>query len=173
MTRIRFLNFARKEYFPKAGKALDLGCHVGNESRELLSRGFEVDGVDVQDISNITNEHFRFRQSDIKDFKIKPDAHDIILAYYVLPFLKEKELVQKAVSDIRGGLKKDGIAIITLFGKEHEWFKNGKGKHAYFTLEEAKEIIGAYIDIQTKEEMSDTMNGQRIFWQSWDFVIKK
>jgi SAM-dependent methyltransferase len=171
--KARFLNLVDKDYFPKSGKVLDIGCHIGNESRELLVRSFDVDGIDVQNLTNISDPLFHFFQSDIRDFKIQKDFYDLILAYYVLPFLRDEQTIQRVIKDIRLGLKESGIAIITLFGKEHEWYKSGVGKHIYFTFEEAKRIIGEYIYVEAKEGMSDTMNGQRIFWQSWDFVIRK
>jgi len=163
--------FVSRDYFPKSGRALDLGCFKGKESKELIAIGFEVDAVDLKTIPEINNPMFHFYHMDVKDFKIEPNTYDLILAYYILPFLKTRELVQKLIDGIRMGLRKDGIAIITLFGDEHEW--NGKTKHFFVNKKEAEKMVGNYIDIHETKEKSKTMEGSEVFWHSWDFVIKK
>ena len=171
MPKARFLMFTDKSYFPKSGRALDVGCHEGRESKELLARGFEVDAVDLKVVPGINNPKFHFQQANVKDFEIKKDTYDIVLAYYVLPFLKTKELVQKSIYDIRNGLNDKGIAIITLFGDKHEW--KGKTAHLFLSEEEAKKMIGPYVDIHEVKETRKTMEGSEAFWHSWDFVIQK
>jgi len=131
MNRPRFSDLINKDFFPKNSIALDLGCHKGRESGKLIEIGFEVDAVDIDNLVDIKGPKFNFIQQDIKDFNIKKDSYNLVLAYYVLPFLKDKELIQKTIDSIKNGLKKGELAIITLFGDKHEW--NGKrGKIAFF-----------------------------------------
>jgi SAM-dependent methyltransferase len=171
MSNVRFITFAEKDYFPKSGKALDIGCNKGRESRELLQRGFEVDAIDSVVVPEIEGHNFHFQKIALQDYVIVPEKYNLILAYYILPFLKRKELVIKAINDIRSGLKKDGIAIITLFGNEHEW--RDKGHHFFSDLGEAKTLIGEYIDFVEQKGLRKTMEGGQAFWHSWDFVIRK
>ena len=171
MTPARFIEFVGKEYFPKKGRALDIGCNKGRESRELLRRGFEVDAIDSTITPEIDDIKFHFQKIAVSDYAIVSERYDLILAYYILPFLKQKELIVRVINKIKNGLKQDGIAIITLFGNEHEW--RNRGHHFFSTLEEAEKIIGPYIDILERRGIRKAMNGEDVFWHSWDFVIKK
>lgn len=40
-----------KEYFNRKGKCLDLGCGIGQYSKELMSYGYEVTSSDISDIA--------------------------------------------------------------------------------------------------------------------------
>lgn len=161
MKRTRLANILNKDYFPKPGRALDIGCHDGRESKELLARGFEVDAVDIKPVCEIIDEKFHFFHANIENYTINNATYSVILAYYVLPFLRDKQLIQSKINEIRQGLVENGIAVITLFGTEHEWYKTGIGKHAFYTLDEAKVVIGDYIDIETNEGMSKQWWGQK------------
>ena len=40
-----------REYFTGKGKCLDLGCGIGQYSKELMSYGYEVISADISDIA--------------------------------------------------------------------------------------------------------------------------
>jgi len=171
MAEPRFIEFSKNIYFPKMGKALDLGCFEGRESQELLNRGFEVDAIDSKVIPEIKDPNFHFKKIDLQIYNIAPNTYDLILAYYVLPFLKEEKLIEKTINHIRNGLKDHGVAIITLFGDEHEW--RGRGHHYFSNKEVAERLIGKYIDVHEEKGTRKAMQGGKAFWHSWDFVIQK
>ena len=71
------------------GKALDLGCGAGNDSRFLKERGFEVTSVD----SNETVRDFvpEVMISSFEDFHFG-DGYSLINAQYALPFCNPQEI---------------------------------------------------------------------------------
>ena len=95
------------------GQALDLGCGEGEIATKLVENGYQVDAVDIkpQEIAGVN-----FIQGDIRDFKIKENFYDLIVARNVLPFLASRTEVENMVAKMYASLKQGGIMYFTLFG---------------------------------------------------------
>ena len=116
---------------PKKGRALDIGCGVGQNSEFLANMGWEVDAVDISEegLAKIADQSSIHPYCmDIRDFEIKKEQYDLILSINFLdPTL---------FSNIKEGLKRGGVFIIQTFTPKSDM--NPK-----FTIE-PKELLKAF-----------------------------
>ena len=113
------------------GRALDIGCGVGQNSEFLASMGWEVDAVDISEVglAKIAVRSFIHPYCrDIRDFDIKKERYELILS---INFLDPALFL-----DIKEGLKRGGVFIIQTFTPKSEM--NPK-----FTIE-PKELLKAF-----------------------------
>lgn len=109
----------------KNGKIFDVGCGVGVDSGYMVSRGFEVIGIDLsKEMLNIARQKFPqidFRQLDIRELDFPPQFLDGILASYSLIHIPKKD-VPDLLKKFHRILKKDGAIYIALQeGKSEEF----------------------------------------------------
>ena len=99
---------------------LDAGCGTGTFSRELVLRGFKVTGVDTDNeaikscINNMQqlNLDYPVIKESIMDLKsFEDESFDVIISTDVIEHVQSPE---KAISELKRVLKKDGQLIITV-----------------------------------------------------------
>jgi SAM-dependent methyltransferase len=108
-----------------SGRALDLGAGAHGESRFLAARGLSVDAVDQDPIAvrlgrSAALPGLTVHQRDVRDFPIRADTYDVVVALHVLPFLPGADLPAVA-SAIVAGLRPGGVLCVTLFGPRDSW----------------------------------------------------
>jgi SAM-dependent methyltransferase len=98
------------------GKVLDVAMGKGRHSLYLAAKGFEVEGVEIDEASvRVCNEeakkrgvNVRTRVADLtRDFRIPPASYDVILCFYYL----DRDLIPQ----IREGLKEGGMILYETF----------------------------------------------------------
>lgn len=116
----KYLVEALKTHSPLGGKALDLGCGAGRDSRYLLEKGFYVTTVDAaQDaakyISQLPHqEKLQFICSKFEDFDFGYDNYDLINAHYALPFVNPANF-EVVFQKVTTSLKSHGLFVGQLF----------------------------------------------------------
>ncbi|MEN9450388.1 MAG: hypothetical protein RJA83_1002 [Pseudomonadota bacterium] len=125
-TRNKFFNSSEKH------RALDLGSGAGNEDVDLLTRGWDVVGVDasprsgeiIKERAKGLNGHFSFLEADFRSAQLT-GYYDFVMSFYSLPFGNKKEL-SLLVKNIGKHMKNGGIFAVTFFGYQHDFVKQGK-----------------------------------------------
>tara|TARA_R110001583_G_scaffold47611_1_gene149051 strand:+ start:6378 stop:7016 length:639 start_codon:yes stop_codon:yes gene_type:complete len=120
----------------KACKAIDIGCGLGNYSRELAKVGFEMTGVDFSNVAiekaeklaNKDNLSIEFLVADFtQELKLNlPEfefAFDYGLLHHVFP--EDREIYARNVAKL---LNENAFYLSIAFNEEDDYFE-GKGKY--------------------------------------------
>ncbi|MFT9480480.1 NUDIX domain-containing protein [Streptomyces sp. 11-1-2] len=103
---------------PVDGKALDVGCGVGELAAHLSSLGYHVDAVDWSDnaLAEATAQHGNAAQwlrldIELDDWApLQTDGYDVITLRFVYPFLKHRDRTMLAL----GSRLRPGAAIVVI-----------------------------------------------------------
>lgn len=108
------------------GAVLDLCCGPGRHSVILAKRGFQVTGVDrTRFLLNQARRHAKsarvrveFVRSDMRDF-LRPDTYKLALSLWTsFGYFDDKDEDRLVLRNIFASLKKGGVCLIDVFGKE-------------------------------------------------------
>ena len=112
------------------GRAIDLGCGDGVETRELLERGWRVLAIDVEEgvedrVRSAIAEGSAGAQVEVwkRPFEALtglPEA-DFVYAGFALPFCDASHFPY-LWADIREALQVDGVFAGEFFGPDDDWF---------------------------------------------------
>ncbi len=127
---------------------LDAGCGAGRDTKEFLSHGFDVVGVDYSsEILKVVREIFPsakfFEGSILKMDFLKDKSFDGVWACASVLHLKKIDL-PKALSEFNRVLKENGKLFVSAKKGEGEEFvedETGKRFFSYFTEDELKTFI--------------------------------
>ncbi len=130
-------------------KVLDIGCGVGNLTKYILDKGFNVDGIDLsEEMLNIAKSKYddiNFLQMNMKDIILDKKYDGIMLAYSLFHLTKQEvlEVLPKYYSLLNNNGK---MLLILQSGKGEqvidEPLKNGlKMFINYYSLEEIREVL--------------------------------
>jgi len=97
------------EIVPKKGKLLEIGSYPFIITKELIKRGYEVSGIDMNQTKQSVGVHHCNIEIDFLPFKDK--TFDIILMMEVIEHLGIDPI--NAIKESRRVLKDDGIFVIT------------------------------------------------------------
>jgi len=120
------------EFIQNKEKALDLGSGALNDTRYLLSIGFEhvtaVDKTPVaeQEVEKLPGGKVSYEVSSFEDFDFQENTYDLINAQYSLPFTS-KENFNGVFNSVIKSLKLGGVFVGQFFGDRDEW--NIESKH--------------------------------------------
>ncbi|MEK6835543.1 MAG: class I SAM-dependent methyltransferase, partial [Nanoarchaeota archaeon] len=144
--------YFRNKYAKIPGKIIDLGC--GNCRNLILFKGYECYGVDFSSnmlekakiISKKFNLKIKLKKSNLVSLDFKNNFFDYALMIASLHHIKTNELRFTALKELYRVLKKDGIALITVWNKwqlrflfsrknSHvKWHKKDKIYYRYYYL---------------------------------------
>jgi SAM-dependent methyltransferase len=94
----------------KKGRALDIACGMGRNSRFMAQHGFIVDAVDYSDfaLSQVgEDDNITTIEADLDHYEIQPQRYDLIVNCNYLD--------RRYFSQIKSGLKKGGVVIFETF----------------------------------------------------------
>ena len=160
-------------------EALDLGSGALNDTRYLISQGFEhITAVDKNPISEDVMKEFSTDKVSYKiclfeDFDFPEDTYNLINAQYSLPFAS-KEKFRSVIQSIVTALKPGGVFVGQFFGNHDEW--NTEGRDMTFQTKEEAEMLLKDFKIQefTEEEYDGgTAAGNTKHWHIFHFVAVK
>lgn len=157
-----------KEYFNRKGKCLDLGCGIGQYSKELMSYGYEVTSSDISDIALEKVKEFNSNviKLDMKEkLPFSDNEFDLVFANLSIHYFSDKD-TKKLMLEIKRILKKDGLFIGSVNGLEgyekiketaieiekHYWFNKNKYIRL-FDKEDLKNYLSIFniINIEERE----------------------
>lgn len=157
-----------KEYFTGKGKCLDLGCGIGQYSKELMDYGYLVTSADI---SNIALEKVKeFNKNVIKvdmneNLPFLDNTFDLVFANLSIHYFSDLG-TKKLMIEIKRILKEDGLFIGSVNGiqgyekikdtaieiEKHYWFNKNK----YIRLFDKKDLkdylnIFKILNVEEKE----------------------
>lgn len=129
-------------------KILDLCCGVGRHSIELARRGYHVTGVDItakylkvaRQKEKKVGVKIEFVHGDMRRF-IRRDAFDVVINLFgSFGYFKKQADDNRVVKNVYASLRKGGVFLIEMMGKEvlarifqkRDWAEN----NGFFILEE-------------------------------------
>ena len=112
------INFIKKFFSDKKRglKILDAGAGEGVIVEELLNKGFDVMGVDI----NYSSKYVK--RGDFSKLEFKDKYFDYVLCLESLQYLKTKKQ-KNAIQEFHRVLKDDGKIILSLANKQHFFAK--------------------------------------------------
>jgi len=159
------------------GRALDIGGGALNDTKYLLEDGFNVDVVDIKDIAldiskEIKNKKLEVYIMPIKDFNLGFEKYDIIIANYVLPFIKPEE-IKSLMNNIFNSLKIGGIFCGVFFG-HNDFYKNNPNI-AFHSKKQVLRFFKDYEKLYLSEVEKECLNyhGNLEHHHSFEIVTKK
>lgn len=156
--------------FQKQGKAIDLGCGVGNETALLLNNGWEVWAIDGQSKAiQIIRERIDIKDTEklvltVANFEDEsfwdglPQV-DFIYASYALPFCKDEKF-NNVWAHIVQKLNRNGRFAGHFFGLNYRGFNNEEIKEMTFlTREEIQRLFQGFEIEYFQEVEKDDQSG--------------
>lgn len=176
---VSFLVEAVKILGISKGKALDIGCGAGIDSKYLAENRFQVEAVDSDNISIeqtkklCSNLPVIIIKKDVADYDIVPLSYQLIIAWNILPFLI-KEKSYNLLIKIQEGLVKDGIFVFSVLGREDDWAKTHP-EMSFWTIEELKSLLTKmdFIKILEEKQKKAGATGEIKFWHLIQGIIQK
>ena len=102
-----------KEYFSGNGNCLDLGCGIGQYTRELINFGYEVTSADISDIALEKVKEFNNNviKVDMEErLPFSDNAFDMVFANLSIHYFSDS-ITKKLMKEIKRILKTDGLFI--------------------------------------------------------------
>ena len=117
LKRLEFIYNTVSEKIPTGGKILEIGCGIGNISRQLGHYGYFVTGIDSDPVSvdyansKNTKSNIRFLNVNAEDYADNENSFDAIICSEVLEHLVSPDSIIKLANKM---LKDDGIFVVTV-----------------------------------------------------------
>ena len=165
--------------------ALDLGCGVGRDTFELLSKGWKVlaidkeqkalDWINAQQIPN--RELLQTRQMGFEDLDLGGLQPDLINASFTLPFC-QPEHFEEMWKMIAESLNKGSRFAGHFFGDNDEWASTPReieGKTLHHSYQEVRDLFrGFKFNYFLEEDFDGTIaSGEPKHWHLFHIVATK
>lgn len=157
-----------RKYLSGEGKCLDLGCGIGQYSKELMSYGYEVTSADI---SNIALEKVKeFNDNVVKidmkeELPFENNEFDLVFANLSIHYFSDED-TKKLMLEIKRILKENGLFIGSVNGiqgyekikdtavelEKHYWFNKNKCVRL-FDKDDLKKYLNVFdvLNIEEKE----------------------
>jgi tellurite methyltransferase len=158
--------------------AVDLGFGAGNDTLELLRRGWRVVAIDREKTAKeFLSRRVPPRQSASLTIQTSPmeglvlPKADLIYASFSLPFCDPVEFTRLWVT-IRQALVPGGHFAGQLFGDRDEWA--GQRSMSFHTIRQARALAGGYrVELfRETEEDGQSYEGPK-HWHIFDLILEK
>ncbi len=158
--------------------AIDLGCGAGNDTLELLRRGWRVLAIDQQAVAlKILARRVPSRQrrlltlqaSSMENLALPPA--DLVYASFSIPFCAPEKF-GALWAEIHRALVPGGHFAGQLFGNRDEWF--GKRSLSFHSLRQVRALAGGYrVELlRETEEEGRSFEGPK-HWHYFELVLEK
>lgn len=157
--------------------ALDIAAGACNETKDMLSRGFNVVAIDsnpeIQEIAaTINSNNLTTDVSTMEDYDYGSEKYNFIIAMFALPFI-EPESFKGTFHRIEKSLKPGGVFAFHLFGMNDDWATNKR--MTFFDEKSAKELFDNNKQLLFKEFDYDgkTADGGEKHWDVMRCILEK
>lgn len=172
-----FLIEAFEIFRPAPGKALDLGCGAGRDTRYLLEKGFHVTAVDQDPAAEAYlrrlphQDKLEFICVGFEDFEF--GNYELINAHYALPFTENVNF-DKLINDIYDAINPNGLFVGQLFGIDDEW-NTPDSKMTFCKRTDIDKLFRNFKQVKITEinEMGSLANGDSKHWHVFNIVAQK
>jgi tellurite methyltransferase len=162
------------------GRAIDLGCGSGRDTKLLLEKEFSVTAVDEQDVRKYLDhlsysKKLTFTQSRFEELELDKSHYILANASWSLPFVAPADfpLLFAKVTD---SLKDGGIFCGQLFGVRDGWNVPSRNKNTTFLEDqEVTQLLKKVKVLHNKEyEIEGHLaSGAPKHWHYYDIIIQK
>jgi tellurite methyltransferase len=165
--------------FTEPGLAVDLGCGIGNETVDLLNRGWRVLALDAQsEAISLLEARIPPEQRDLLETRVASfealalPPVDFIWAGLSLPFCPP-EYFGNMWSKITAALKPGGRFAGDFFGNRHAWA--GRPGMTTHSIEQVKALTGSLtLEYFIEEEgETGTVSDGIQHWHAFALVLRK
>ena len=155
LTTVRYI----KQVLRQGDRVLDIGAGTGAYSFYLAEKGYQVDAVELADhntevfrdklakTEDTVRERIQLRQGNALDLSAyEEESFDVVLLFGPLYHLSREEDRQQCIVQAKRVCKKEGtlfasfisndMVILTEFGYDSDYFKNGQYDHETFKVED-------------------------------------
>jgi SAM-dependent methyltransferase len=173
----KFLVEALDSFKPQSGKAIDLGCGAGRDTRYLLEKGFQVSAVDKDPSAENYlkqlphHDNLKFTCASFEDYEY--DRYELVNAHYALPFI-QKEYFDTVMSKILKSIKPKGLFVGQLFGVNDEW-NTPDAKMTFCERAEVEILFRNFKHLKIKEvnEEGAMASGGAKHWHVFNIIAQK
>lgn len=150
-------------YIDKSGRALDIGAGFGNETKELLKRGFDVVATDVnpdavKHLKKIARKDNRLQVLGMSLPDMPEGKFDFIVSEMVLHFLDEGDAL-KSIQKIQAVTERGGINVISSYVESQSIREDPRlaGYFSYLLPPEKLRVLYKNWEILFYEEKANAM----------------
>ena len=164
--------------FDHPGRALDLGCGAGRDTRYLVAHGWQVTAVDqeadaIAHLADLPRANLRAAQSSLEDFDYEKEAYDLISAQFSLPFISRSRF-DEAFSRIKAAIKPGGVFTGQFFGPHDTW-NTPDSDMTFHTQEQVNDLLGDLRIVEASEvdRPGNTATGEMKHWHVFHIIAQK
>lgn len=150
---------------PPNAKILELGSGFGRDAKYMQDKGFDVTLTDapIGFVNYLRDQGFDAKQLNILQDKI-PGEYDLIFASAVLLHFPQADF-EKALRNIKQGLKPDGLFAFSLKqGEGEKWTNDKLGAPRYFKYWQIDEVEKVLLSVGMKLLRAGVNGGDKWIW---------
>ena len=174
-----------KEFFDGKGKCLDLGCGIGQFSKELMEYGYDVTSADISSIALNKVKEFNpnIIQIDMREkLPFEDEEFDLVFANLSIHFFSDLD-TQKLILEIKRIMKNGGLFIGSVNGIqgiekvkdtaqliEYHYYFNQKQYYRFFDREDLNKYLNVFEILKIDERETIRFNHVKNYVV---FIVKK
>ncbi len=143
-----------KTYLNLKGKCLDLGCGIGQYSKQLIKYGYDVISADISDIAlnKVKSFNENIVKLDMRDkFPFPDNEFDLVFANLSIHYFSDED-TRKLMLEIKRIIKEDGLFIGSVNGIEGLKVIRSEAKEIEYHFYEYKDKLIRLFDINDIEK---------------------
>jgi len=136
-------------YFNSTGKCLDLGCGIGQYSKQLIKYGYDVISADISDIAlnKVKDFNKNVVKLDMRDkLPFQDNEFNLVFANLSIHYFSDED-TRKLILEIKRTLKEDGLFIGSVNGIEGLKVIGNEAKEIEYHFYEYKDKLIRLFDI--------------------------
>ncbi len=149
-----------KTYLNSTGKCLDLGCGIGDNSKQLIKYGYDVISADISDIAlnKVKDFNENVVKLDMRDkLPFQDNEFDLVFANLSIHYFSDED-TRKLMLEIKRILKEDGLFIGSVNGIEGLKVIGNEAKEIEYHFYEYKDKLIRLFDINDVKKYLSNFN---------------